>query len=219
LECWTVQLTSRLSHPLNGVASARSLLGADHPLARVSERLGVLRDQSLAVGAVLFASLVALMAGEAAASWVVIAATVVQAALAFASALLAQTRHDCVLDVILDGRGGLPLVAVQRQRRRLIDPAHRAFLARWLDGLRHDAQRPIPRVPAARPVYSVGVIAAVAPDLQQIAKLLHSNHAGLRGIALTERLLRDGTSPLYGQDVELLRQELHRIRLLLQLAS
>lgn len=214
-----MHLTSHLSHPLNDVASARALLGDDHPLARVSERVGVLRDQSLAVGAVLFASIAALVAGEAAASWFVIAATVVQAALGFGAALLAQTRHDCVLDVIIDGHGSLPLIAVQRQRRRLHDPAHRAFLARWLDGLRHDAQRPTPTLPNARPVYSARVIAAVAPDLQQIAGLLHSSHARLRGIALTERTLRDGTSPLYGQDVELLRQELHRIRLLLQLGS
>ena len=143
----------------------------------------------------LFASVVALAAGESAASWFVVATAVVQAALGFGSALLAQTRHDCVLDVIIDGRGRLPLAAVQRQRRRLLDRAHRAFLARWLDGLRHDAQRPIPRFRAARPVYSVLVIAAVAPDLQQIARLLHTDHAGLRGIALTERALRDGTSP------------------------
>jgi hypothetical protein len=68
-------------------------------------------------------------------------------------------------------------------------------------------------------VYSVRVMAAVAPELQQIAGLLHSNHAALRGIALTARVLRDGASPLYGQDVELLRQELLRLRLLLQLDS
>jgi hypothetical protein len=81
------------------------------------------------------------------------------------------------------------------RRTRAPRPAHRAFLARWLDGLRHDAQRPIRVVPAARHVYSVRVTAAVATDLQQIAGLLHRNHAALRGIALTARVLRDGTSP------------------------
>jgi hypothetical protein len=209
----TVHLTSPLSQSLDQVASARALLGAEHPLARVSERLGVLREQSLVVGAVLLASVVALVAGESAALWFVVAAAVVQAALACGSALLAQARRDHVLDVIGDGRGSLPLAAVQRERGHLLDPAHRAFLARWLDGMRQDAQRPIQRFPAARPLYSVRVIAAVAPELETIAGLLVGDHAGLRGVALTERLLRDGASSLYRQDVEPLRQELRRIRL------
>jgi hypothetical protein len=33
---------------------------------------------------------------------------------------------------------------------------------------------------------------------------------------MTQRLLFDGTSPLYGEDVRLLREELHRIRFLLE---
>jgi hypothetical protein len=212
----TVHLTSPLSHSLDEAASARALLGADHPLARVSQRLGVRREQSLVVGAVLLASIVALLAGESAALWFVVAAAVVEADLACGSALLAQTRRDRVLDVIVDGRGSLPLAAVQRARRRLLDPAHRTFLARWLDAMRHDAQRPIRRLPATRPLYSVRVIRAVAPELEQIAGLLRSDHAGLRGVALMERMLRDGASSLYREDAESLRQELRGIRLLLE---
>ena len=38
----------------------------------------------------------------------------------------------------------------------------------------------------------------------------------MRGVALTSRLLTDGgTSPLFGTDAELLREELTRIRFLL----
>jgi hypothetical protein len=87
-------------------------------------------------------------------------------------------------------------------------------LARWLDGIRAEAEHPI-RAPRARPIFSVRVIASVAPDLATIAAQLRSEDAGLRGVAATERLLVDGTSSLYGRDENLLCEELHRIRYLL----
>jgi hypothetical protein len=45
---------------------------------------------------------------------------------------------------------------------------------------------------------------------------LRSEDPGLRGIAKAERLLGDGCSALYGHDAEALREELHRIRFLLE---
>jgi hypothetical protein len=57
---------------------------------------------------------------------------------------------------------------------------------------------------------------AVAPDLATLAAQLRSGDTNLRGVAGAERLLIDGTSSLYGQDENLLSEELHRIRYLLQ---
>lgn len=53
--------------------------------------------------------------------------------------------------------------------------------------------------------------AAVAFELDEIAELLHIDHASLRGIALLERLLTDAASPLFGKDVKLVRQQLRRV--------
>ena len=76
-------------------------------------------------------------------------------------------------------------------------------------------QEPV-RTGRARPIFSVRVIVAVAPDLATLAAQLRSADTNLRGVAAAERLLIDGTSSLYGQDENLLSEELHRIHYLLQ---
>jgi hypothetical protein len=58
-----VHSTSHPSHSLGADHRANALLGADHPLVLVSDRLHVLADQSLAVARVLSASIVLLVAG------------------------------------------------------------------------------------------------------------------------------------------------------------
>jgi hypothetical protein len=61
----------------------------------------------------------------------------------------------------------------------------------------------------------VAVVAAVTGELGEIARLLRSGEAAVRGVAMLERLLTDGASALYGEDVRTLREELHRIRFIL----
>jgi hypothetical protein len=56
------------------------------------------------------------------------------------------------------------------------------------------------------------VLAAVEPQLRDLARLLRTDAAGVRGIALLDRLVTSGTSPLYGTRVAPLRDELGRIR-------
>ena len=55
------------------------------------------------------------------------------------------------------------------------------------------------------------MLAAAASDLAELARLLRSEAAGPRSVAMTQRLLFDEGSALYGYDVSLLRQELKRI--------
>ena len=172
-------------------------------------------EQSLVVAAVLSASIVALADGLPAALAFVIAAAVVQSALACTVAMLSRSRRAHVLDLIVEGRGDLPLHDVARQRRCLLDRGHQHQLAGWLDGIRREAAEPV-RTGRVRPIFSVRVILAVAPDLAALAAQLRSADTNLRGVAAVERLLIDGTSSLYGQDDTLLSEELHRIRYLLQ---
>ena len=63
----------------------------------------------------------------------------------------------------------------------------------------------------ARPLFSIRVIASVAPELRGVIGLLQTEKVRARGVALTERLLTHGDSPLYGREAGVLRAELRRI--------
>ena len=143
-----------------------------------------------------------------------VAAVVVLAALALRAALLVCTSRERALDLIAQGRGSLALAPVERQRQRLLDPDHRERLARSLDAIRDEAER-WKGTRSVRPVFSVRVVRAAAPELTRVARLVRGDHAPLAGIAMTERLVTDGCSPLYGEDLELLLQALRRTRFLL----
>jgi hypothetical protein len=124
-------------------------------------------------------------------------------------------RHTCVRELIVEGHADLPLVAVQRERASLLDPAHREDLARWLDAIRHECAHPAPPLPWTCPLFRTEVVAGVGGELADISRLLRGGGTGARGIAMLEALLTDGGSPLYGADVGALREELHRIRFIL----
>jgi hypothetical protein len=64
----------------------------------------------------------------------------------------------------------------------------------------------------ARPLFSMRVIASVAPDLRAVIGLLQTDEAQVRGVALTERLIAHGHSPLYAREASVLREELRRIQ-------
>jgi hypothetical protein len=104
---------------------------------------------------------------------------------------------------------------VARERARFSDPAHRRALARWLDEVRRDAEHPPRRVGRARPLSSARVVAQAAPELEELAERLPEGEVSVRAMAMTERLLCHGTSPLYGHDPDALRWQLRRIRLTL----
>jgi hypothetical protein len=214
LEELTMHRTARLLHPPHEEVLADALLGADHPLVRVLRRRAELLEQSRVVAAVLAASIVALADGLSASLALVIAAAIFESALACDAAMQSCRKRDGVLELIVQGRGDLPLPAIACERRRLLDHGHQQHLAGWLDAIRNEDEHPV-RVRRAPPICSVRVIAAAAPDLATIAELLRSEDAGLRGVAATQRLLVDGTSSLYGHDENRLREELHRIRFLL----
>ena len=208
----------RISHPLqslNDHPSADTILGADHPLARVLGRRRAVLEQSLVVAVVLSASIVALADGLPVALAFVVAAASVQSVLVCSIAMLSCSKRTHVLDLIVEGRGDLPLHDLARERRCLLDREHQHQLAGWLDGIRTEAEAPV-RAGRGRHIFSVRVIVAVAPDLATLSAQLRSADTNVRGVAAAERLLIDGTSSLYGQDENLLSEELHRIQYLLR---
>jgi hypothetical protein len=198
------------ARPRASAAITRATLGAHHPLARAQARTEVLLGQSAAVTSVAALSAGAWVAAVPAAPCLalLIGAAVVQAGLGLALVLNVQARRDAVLCLIAEGRDGLPLAAVARRRRRLLDPAHRQRLARSLDDLRREARRP-PRV--GLPLYSRRVVRSVDGELARVADLLRATDATACGVAQAVVLLSGFASPLYGDDLERLRRELGRL--------
>lgn len=192
--------------------SASAVLGSDHPLARATEALDGVVRQWLAVAAVLVGSIIDLAVGRAWAATLAASATVVLLGLAAIAAACRQSQRDCALALILAGRGSVPVAVVQRQRRRLVDSRTRTTLARNLAVMIDQAStRRGLSACKIRPLFDRAVIRAVADDLRAVIRLLRSEQAPARGVALVEHLLTDGFSPLYGNQVESLREELHRI--------
>jgi hypothetical protein len=205
---------SRLNHTPQQQIDELDVVGQDHAFVRASGQLTVAVERCVAV-------LIALTIGALAAldrlalgvPLVIASATVLTGLLVNLGASLAR-RHQRALELIADGRGELPLRAIIRARKRLLDPTEVERLARSLDLLRAEVEPSSVRRRPMRPVYSVRVIRALAFELGEVARLVRTGGA-LRGLARTEQLITDGTSPLYGNDEEALRQELGRIRFLL----
>ena len=196
--------------------SASAVLGPDHPLARATDALESVVRQSLAVAAVLIGAVIDLIAGRMWAATLAASAAIVLVGLTAIAAACKQTQRDRALALILEGRENVPVAAVQRQRRRLLDPRTRTTLARNLTVMIDQASdRRGLQACRIRPLFDRAVIRAVADDLRAMIRLLDSDHAPVRGIALVEHLLTDPFSPLYGNRTESLRQELHCISHLL----
>jgi hypothetical protein len=124
--------------------------------------------------------------------------------------LLLSDRNACVLGLIAEGRAGLPLRVVERERRRLLARDTRLGMARRLARLAGEARREVCRPRAPRPLYTPAVVAAAEPELEAVARLLVPDGVGAAGVAQTELLLTGIGSPLYGRDLDRLRAELRR---------
>ncbi len=196
------------------LAGARRVLGPDHPFVRVAAQRSVATERCLAVSMVLAIGVYGLIHDLSIGAPLTVTAATVLATLIVRVGALVESSNRHALDLIAGGRGQLPVEAVVRARRRLLDPADRARLARALDVIRAEVERPPGACHSFRPLYSVPVVRAVSSELGEVARLVRED-GGLRGLARAERLVTDGRSPLYG-DVELaLREELGRIRFLL----
>jgi hypothetical protein len=210
-----VQFTSLLAHTAQADQPAREFLGDDHPLVRVLCRTSAAMRHLLSVAVVLVFAAVAWFDGAHVAPALIAAAAVVEVALALQLASLRWLARERACDLIIQGRADLPLDDVRRQRRRLLDRAHCDDLADWLDRTSAVAERSLrsPHQPAG--FFNARVILAVRAELVDISARLREDAPGVRGVALVERLLSEGGSPLHGGSVSALRQELRRIRFML----
>ena len=209
-----MHFTSLLVETAQQDRSAREFLGDDHPLVRVLHRTSVAIRRLLIVVAILACAAAAWLDGAHAAVAVIAAAAIVETFLALQLASLRWLARERAGDLIIQGRADLPLDDVRRERRRLLDRGHCDDLADWVDRTWTVAERSL-RSPQPPPFSSGRVIVAVRPELAEIAARLREDAPGVRGVALVERLLSEGGSPLHGGSVSALRQELRRIRFML----
>ena len=203
-----------LHAPQSPLTDDQSVLGREHPLARATDQVTVAIDRCLAVSALLVVGVLALIDGLAVGPPLVFASVTVLAALLAVLEDKTTARDLRALELIGEGRGDLPIGAVMRVRRRLLDPVQRERLARSLDVYCAEAARPAEQRHAIRPVYDPRVVTALSTELAEVARLVRGD-GGLRGLARAERLVVDGCSALYGSSEAALRQELRQIRFLL----
>jgi hypothetical protein len=209
-----VQRTSLLGQAAHRDRAARELLGDEHPLVHVLQRTAAAVRQSLMVGVIALGAGTALFEGVHAALAVVASAAAVEVGLALQFACLRFRARERACDLIIQGRADLPLDAVRRERARLLDRGHCDDLADWVDRTCTVAERSL-RSHQPPPFFSGRVIVAVHAELAEIAERLREDAPGVRGVALVERLLSEGGSPLHGGSVAALREELRRIRFML----
>jgi hypothetical protein len=189
------------------------LLGPDDPLAKVFARLTETFDQLVTSGVIACVAALWLAKGGPSGTELVVAAGLTPLFLACRLAILIAERNELALELIIRGRGNIPIETVARLRRRLLDRTARRHLALTIAAIRNAATQP----PFARctPV-NPRVIDAVDRELAHVIALLRAERAGIRGSARAHRLVTGPASPLFGDDVHALRAELNPIRFLLE---
>ncbi len=172
--------------------------------------------QGVNVAAVLAGSVIALIEGRSWASPLALSAAGVLLVLGVLLAAHLQRERDRAIELILEGREGVPVAAVQRQRRRLSSKRTRLGLARSFEDILQEAstRRRVQFRPLS-PLFEPRVVRAVTNELRGVIGLLRSEEISTCGVARAERLVEHGVSPLYGHDVRALREELRRVRDLL----
>lgn len=204
-----MQLTSRLIADASERHRAGDILGPAHPLVRTLNASAESLRQTAAVGVMFLAGAMATADGVAVAMPLTVAAGIVVCCLSARVAVLAVDQRRRAVDLIADGDGGVRVRVVERAAERLRESQTRELLARSLETMCADAATaPWTRT---RPIYNVRTCVAATPQLVAVARLLRDPDARVRGVAMTERLLCEAGSPLYGTDATTLQEELGRI--------
>jgi hypothetical protein len=193
---------------------AASVLGADHPLSQAIERLNALRRQAATTAAAVGCGIVAVIQDVPGAEFALGAGAAVLVGLCIVALLQRQTRDERARDLIIEGREDLPLPEITTLSRTLSSARHRERLAGTLKRALDDAERWAPSSGILWPPWANCDLRCVAEPIRDIVVQVRADGAGVRGVALLDRLLA-GQSPA-ALDARELREELGRIRYLLR---
>ena len=204
-----------LHFPPLAESPASRLLGIEHPLVRALDRRSALRVEFAVAGVVLAAAVVAVGEGIRAAAAVAIGAAVA-VAVAGVRMLLPLTRiRSLVLELLVEGRGRMPLPEVQAVRCRLLDARRRRREAEWLVRVADGRDLGLSARGGGAALISARVAKGARCELLAVAAGLHDETAAVEGLALVEQIAREPWSPLYGHDARALREALSRARILM----
>jgi hypothetical protein len=201
--------------PSDEVSLAEALLGSGDPLvSSLRRRAEAVLELWVTVGALACSAVAVMAAGRGAVPFVLASAVAV---LVFGVRVVLRTvaRRDAVRDLIIGGRCELPLPVVRHECGRLLAPNRRERLAHSYETLGDPPDAAGHVASRACVIVAPSVVSRVRPELARVAVLLRGERPPVRGVAAAERLVCDGTSSLYGREVEVIRQDLHRIAFLL----
>ena len=176
----------------------------DHPLLHASEAVHYTGRQWVHVAAVLTGGVIARIEGL---EWAgPLAGSAASVLLILRSCLPCTSSANGTRDrVDSRGREGIPIAAVQRQRRRLLAEQTRNGLAGNLEDLiRQSASRSRLQMRVTPLPFEPTVLRMAAGELREVSGLLRTEGVSARGVARAERLVERAVSPLYGQDADAL---------------
>lgn len=197
--------------------SAATLLGEHHPLAEALARHRTVTQQTIVAVAVAPLAVVATLA-HLAMGRLALGATLL-VALGFAGAWMSTRRSlvDRVQELIVGGATSLKLPVVVRERRRLASREERERLARSLEHALEEVWNWHRAPVRLQAMPGVVCLRDATPEARAVIRTLRSERVSVRGVAMTARLLMDGQrSALYSGDRRRLREELGRIRFVLE---
>jgi len=201
--------------------AAEAVLGREHALARAVSSQHTLALQSLVASlAVVTAGAVAVLGHVGHAPLALLVSLVVDIVFVVLWLVARSLARDGAQSLIAAGADGVVLDVVARERRRLASRGEREALARSLASLHRDAVRWNRTHPHFRPLFGVAQLRHVGREVDALVAALRRDRVRVQGVALTSRLISDGqSSPLYANEIGPLREELNRIRFLLEYAD
>jgi len=207
-----------LGLPPDDRRAAESTLGRRHRLTRTVANLHTVARQSLVAISVALLAGGTLILHLGFARLFVGAALVVGVAFALAWAVTYRIARERAQELIASGGGEVAVSVVARERRRLASPRARERLARSLEEHYRDALRWHQIFPGFRPPSGVQQLRDLPGEVKGLTTALRRDRVRVQGVALAERLITNGhESPLYGDRLGPLREELNRIRFLLDM--
>jgi len=192
---------------------AANTLGPGHPLVRTQLAITIAARQAATASSLLVAApwIAPIDRGLAFATGVT--TVVVLTILCAVIAVLRSQRRARVRDLILHGDGST-VALVRYEIGRLLQPTHRADVARRLGRTLHEAEHWNEYLPSSRPPLGVRHLRPSAQTIHEIMDALHGDGVSPRAVILVERFIQGG----YGADAyhasgpDAVRRELGRIR-------
>jgi hypothetical protein len=197
--------------------AAEAVLGREHALTRAVSNQHSLALQSLVASLAVVSGAVAVLGHIGRAPLALGIGLAVDVAFVVTWLVVRSVARERAQALIAAGNDGVVLEVVARERRRLASRAEREALASSLASLHRDALRWNQIHPHFRPLFGVGQLRHMSGEVEALVAALRRDRVRVQGVALTSRLLSDGqSSPLYANEIGPLREELNRIRFLLE---